>query len=412
MTESKLNKIIKWLWWTLFLVWGAVRDSLLWIEPNDKDYVITWIENIDTIPFEKVAWEFFPVFLVRVDGEISEIALARKEKSCWLWHKDFSIIYDSTITIEDDLSRRDLTINAIARNIETGEIIDPFNWWCDLENWKIRHVSPSFSEDPLRVFRVARFCAKFKSFKVCKETTEICKYMKDSLKSLSIERVFWELVKAMSYKKTSRFFTYLDSIDCLNTFFKEVSALKVPDMHDWTSFDHVMRVMDQGKGMKQKFWLLCHDFWKWVTPEEHHPSHHWHDKLWEQEIKNFCKRLKTPRKLEQFAIKCSLQHMRIKTAHEMRLWKLYRLLMQRDFLQLLDVSFIDSAYRDWGDIEKEINYRTYLIDLRVIAQSVSEEITWDLLISEWKEPCEMFWEWLLNRRIHCFIKKVKKSLAI
>jgi len=189
----------------IHLVGGSVRDSFLNIDNNDIDFCITGLTKfqfMELFPEAKITGEFFPVFRLHD----AEFAFARKEVKNSKGHNGFSISANPLITIEDDLARRDLTINAMAINILTGELIDMFNGIVSIEDKIIRHInSDAFKEDPLRVYRVARFAATL-NFNVSEETLKLMKKMKDSLQELSQERVFSEMKKALKSKNPRTFF--------------------------------------------------------------------------------------------------------------------------------------------------------------------------------------------------------------
>lgn len=207
---------------TVYRVGGYVRDKLLGIKPHDCDYVVTGssADEMLKLGYTQVG-KSFPVFLHPQSKE--EYALARTEKKIGSGHTGFTTNSSKEVTLEQDLSRRDITINAIAENAE-GKIIDPFNGVQDLRERMIRHVSPAFSDDPLRILRVARFAARF-DFNVASETMELLTNMginQDGL-TLSRERILSELDKAISYNYTSRFFSILIDTQNLDVFFPNLA---------------------------------------------------------------------------------------------------------------------------------------------------------------------------------------------
>ena len=210
-----------------YLVGGAVRDRLLDRATGDRDWVVVGsseseMKSLGYLPVGKN----FPVYLHPETKE--EYALARKEVKIASGHTGFEIDSDSTIKLEEDLFRRDLTINAIAQDVK-GNLIDPFNGLLDIERKILRHVSGAFIEDPLRVFRVARFAAELPDFSVAEETFELMSVMsqKGDLSQLSAERVWLEMVKAMSARNPERFFTVLNSCTGLADWFPELIGLDI-----------------------------------------------------------------------------------------------------------------------------------------------------------------------------------------
>ena len=197
----------------IFRCGGCVRDILLGLEPKDIDYVV-----IGATPEEMIAQGFtqvgadFPVFLHPETKE--EYALARKERKVGVGYHGFETVFDTSVTLEEDLYRRDLTINSMAQDIETGEIIDPYNGRKDLADKRLRHTSEAFSEDPLRALRVARFAARY-GFFIAEETIKLMDKIAQSgeLQSISKERVWIEFEKALSEKKPIMFFHYMHG-DC------------------------------------------------------------------------------------------------------------------------------------------------------------------------------------------------------
>src|SRR5208282_1859428 len=182
----------------VYLVGGAVRDELLQRPVKDRDYVVcgSTPEEMLSLGYEQVGADF-PVFLHPITK--CEYALARTERKSGKGYQGFTVDFDPTITLEDDLRRRDLTINAMAKDLETGEIIDPFDGLHDLQDRTLRHVSPAFAEDPLRVLRVARFCARY-NFKIAQRTLDLMSHLVQvgELDHLTPERVWVEIEKGLS----------------------------------------------------------------------------------------------------------------------------------------------------------------------------------------------------------------------
>ena len=202
----------------IYLVGGAVRDLLLNLNPKDRDYVVvgsTPEEILATEKFKNVG-KSFPVFIHKETGD--EYALARTEKKVGSGHTGFSVNFSPDITLSDDLQRRDLTINAMAQDPDSGEIIDPFNGQKDLKNKVLRHTSRAFSEDPLRVLRVARFASRYADFSIHPETLSLMKEISKSsdFKTLSKERVLKELKSSLQEKAPQKFFLVLKECGALH----------------------------------------------------------------------------------------------------------------------------------------------------------------------------------------------------
>ena len=269
---------------SLYLVGGAVRNKFLNLEIHDEDYCVCGLteeEFIKLFPNAKPRGKAFKVF--DLDGK--EFALARKDVKKGLGHKDFEIQSNPNITIEEDLYRRDITINSIAENVLTKEIIDPFNGLKDIQNKIIRATSLSFKDDPLRVYRVARFASQLE-FNVDVDTIELMKSMKNELSTLSKERVFEELKKALATDKPSIFFEVLRKADVLDAHFKEINdligVLQPEKYHpEGDAYNHTMLVLDyvsqNTKDLSIRFAALVHDLGKGLTPKEEYPHHYGHE---------------------------------------------------------------------------------------------------------------------------------------
>ena len=281
--EEVANKI-KEKGGSLYLVGGAVRNKFLNLEIHDEDYCVCGLteeEFIKLFPNAKPRGKAFKVF--DLDGK--EFALARKDVKKGLGHKDFEIQSNPKITIEEDLYRRDITINSIAENVLTKEIIDPFNGIKDIQNKIIRATSLSFKDDPLRVYRVARFASQLE-FNVDVDTIELMKSMKSELSTLSKERVFEELKKALATDKPSIFFEVLRKADVLDAHFKEINdligVLQPEKYHpEGDAYNHTMLVLDyvsqNTKDLSIRFSALVHDLGKGLTPKEEYPHHYGHE---------------------------------------------------------------------------------------------------------------------------------------
>ena len=209
----------------IYLVGGAVRDKLLNIEVYENDWVVVGAsENELTSKGYKKIGKDFPVFLHPETKE--EYALARKERKSGTGHKGFKFKFDSSVSLEEDLLRRDLTVNAIAKD-SNGELIDPYNGIEDINNRILRKVSSAFEEDPLRVLRVARFASKLKflGFEIEDETLKLMSKISNSgeIETLSKERIWLETSKALSTKNPEVFFSVLDEVGCLQRIVDSVS---------------------------------------------------------------------------------------------------------------------------------------------------------------------------------------------
>ncbi|MCI9178117.1 MAG: HD domain-containing protein [Clostridia bacterium] len=299
---QKIAQIIRENGGTLYLVGGAVRDKFLENKQVDEDYCATGLtkEKFQKLfPKAKIQGKDFPVFIL----EGKEIALARKERKTGIGHKEFEFLANETITIQEDLARRDITINSMAQNVLTKEIIDPFCGRKDIERKIIRKTSNAFSEDPLRVYRVARFAASL-DFKVELNTLKSMQELKHELTTLSKERVFTEFEKALKTNKPSNFFNILRKAQVLGVHFPEIENLigKVqPEKYhpEGDSYNHTMIVVDSSSKLTSyvpiRFACLVHDLGKGTTKPEILPHHYGHDERGVEQVANMANRIGLPK---------------------------------------------------------------------------------------------------------------------
>lgn len=310
----------------IYLIGGAVRDKLLGLTIKDRDWVVVGSSSGEMIAegFEPVGKDF-PVFLHPKTHE--EYALARTERKSAPGYKGFVVHAAPNVTLEEDLARRDLTINAIAQ-AEDGSLIDPFNGQQDLKNKILRHVSPAFVEDPVRVLRIARFAARF-GFTIADETKILINTMvaAKELDYLVPERVWQELEKALATKQPSLFFIALREAGALQCLFPEVDRLfGVPQVPKWhPEIDtgvHVMMVIDQAAKLTDdiavRFAALCHDLGKGTTPDDILPQHNGHEARSIQLTQDLCKRIRVPKDIESLAVKVAEYHTHLHLLFELR----------------------------------------------------------------------------------------------
>jgi tRNA nucleotidyltransferase (CCA-adding enzyme) len=302
-----------------YLVGGAVRDKLLGIEVADHDFVV-----VGATPEEMVQAGFtpvgsdFPVFLHPQTRE--EYALARTERKSGHGYKGFTVYASPDVTLEEDLRRRDLTINAMAED-EDGNLIDPFGGQEDLRDGKLRHVSEAFAEDPVRILRVARFAARYArwGFKVAHSTNKLMKQMvaDGEVDFLVPERVWAELERALGEDRPSRFFKVLRACGALARLFPEIDALYgVPQPeHAHREVDtgvHAMMVLDKAADLstdtRVRFAALLHDLGKGATPEEEWPHHYEHEQRGADMVANFCQRFRVPNDYRDLAVITARYH--------------------------------------------------------------------------------------------------------
>lgn len=375
-----------------YLVGGAVRDKLLGKEPHDKDYVVvgSTVEEMLSLGFTQVGKDF-PVFLHPETGE--EYALARTERKTGDKHTDFSFEFSSNVTLEDDLVRRDLTINAMAMDMKSGEIIDYFNGKQDLENKILRAVRPeTFVEDPLRVLRLMRFGAQL-NFEIASETMELCKQMVNDgmLKHLTSERVWKETEKALTLGYNSeKYFELLNECGALKILMPEVYRLvNTPEQVKYhpsgNTFKHTMIALTrvQNENSLTKYIVLCHDFGKGVTPADILPKHSGHDERGIAEIDAFCDRLKVPNNYREYAKTFCKNHMRMARFSEMNTKKQYDMVkeLSNNFKskEILEM-YISAFYADWtgeneqtawNDIKEADNIANFIRKILDIMQGIT-----------------------------------------
>ena len=312
-----------------FLVGGAVRDRLLGRQPLEHDYVV-----VGATPDELVALGYrpvgkdFPVFLHPTTGE--QYALARIERKTGPGYHGFETRFSPDVTLEDDLGRRDLTINAMAQD-DDGTLVDPHGGRRDIAARLLRHVSAAFVEDPLRVLRVARFAARFAplGFSVAPETMQLMRGIVASgeLSALVPERVWVETARALGEDRPTVYFEVLRECGALAVLFPEVEALYgVPQPPRWhPEIDtglHTMQALEVAAGLSPdttvRFAALVHDLGKGVTPREQWPRHLGHEEAGALLIEGVCARLRVPNEHRDLAVLVARHHAKVHRAAELR----------------------------------------------------------------------------------------------
>ncbi|HUF22273.1 MAG TPA: multifunctional CCA addition/repair protein [Burkholderiales bacterium] len=322
----------------VYAVGGAVRDQLLGLPVKDQDYVVVGStpEEMERLGFRPVGKDF-PVFLHPDTHE--EYALARTERKSGRGYKGFEVYATADVTLEQDLARRDLTINAIARDPDGG-IIDPHNGVADLKAGLLRHVGPAFVEDPVRVLRVARFAARF-GFAIAPETDRLMREMVASgeIDHLVPERVWQELSKGLLESRPSRMFEALRACGALARVLPELDALfgvpQPPEHHPEVDTGvHTMLAVDFAAGRSEpltvRFATLVHDLGKGVTPRELWPKHHGHEQKSVGLIRTLCSRLRVPNDCRDLAILCARFHGDVHRATELRAATVLKILSAAD----------------------------------------------------------------------------------
>ena len=327
-----------------YLVGGAVRDALLGLQVQERDWVVTGAtpESLAEQGYRQVGASF-PVFLHPETHE--EYALARTERKQGRGYHGFTVDFHPGVTLEQDLERRDLTINAMARD-EQGKLIDPFHGQSDLGDRWLRHVSPAFSEDPLRVLRVARFAARFAAlgFRVHPDTLALMQQMScdGEIDHLVAERSWTEIVGGLSAQHPGVFLQVLRDSGALAVLLPEVDKLfGIPqDERYHPEIDtglHVQMTLDyaasQQYSAEVRFALLLHDLGKGLTPEKLWPSHHQHETKGLPLVREVCQRLKAPVVYRELAERACELHLLVHRAQELQAKTLLQLLEAADLFR-------------------------------------------------------------------------------
>lgn len=312
-----------------YLVGGAVRDAFLKRPVKDQDWVVVGStpEAMLEAGFRPVGADF-PVFLHPESQE--EYALARTERKSGHGYGGFEFFAAPTVTLENDLIRRDLTINAIAQDAN-GDLIDPFNGVSDIKNRQLRHVSQAFIEDPLRVLRVARFAAELSpwDFTVAEETLALLTAIADSgeLEHLTAERVWQETYKALTSPSPRRFVEVLRACGALKIILPEIDRMfGVPQKPQWhpeiDCGEHLLLALDRAVDVSDdpavRFGVFVHDLGKGVTPDDILPSHHGHEERGVPLVAELSERLRVPKNFRQLGEKISRYHLQCHKLFELK----------------------------------------------------------------------------------------------
>jgi tRNA nucleotidyltransferase (CCA-adding enzyme) len=373
-----------------YVVGGAVRDELLGLPVQDHDWVVVGATPDEMIErgFRPVGKDF-PVFLH--PGTQEEYALARTERKTAPGYHGFVFHTSPDVTLEDDLVRRDLTVNAMAR-AEDGAIVDPYGGQEDLRNRVFRHVSDAFAEDPVRILRVARFAARLPDFRVADTTNALMRKMVEAgeVDALVPERVWQELARGLMEKKPSRMFDVLRDCGALARILPELDALwgvPQPAAHhpEIDTGVHMMLVIDyaaeRGFELPVRFAALMHDLGKGATPSEEWPSHHGHEGIGVKLVTTASKRLRVPNDCRELAVMTAREHGNVSRAEILRANTLVSLFERCDafrkperFAQMLMAAECDSRGR--GDEQHEFRTRPwpqgpYLLGALAAARAVN-----------------------------------------
>ncbi len=311
----------------IYLVGGAVRDQLMGRAVTDRDWVVvgSTAEEMIELGYRPVGSDF-PVFLHPESHE--EYALARTERKTGKGYHGFNFHAAADVTLEEDLLRRDLTINALAEDLD-GNLIDPFNGAADIKQKVFRHVSDAFMEDPVRILRVARFSSRYHDFGIAEETQALMTRMvvNEEVAALVPERVWQELNKALGEDTPERFIEVLRGCGALAVILPEIDQLfGVPQPEKWhPEIDtgvHTQLVLQQAtklsKSREVRFAGLVHDLGKATTPKDILPSHHGHEQRGAKIIKKLAARLRIPNDFRDLAMLTSKYHTHVHKAAELK----------------------------------------------------------------------------------------------
>ncbi|WP_417283222.1 multifunctional CCA addition/repair protein [Comamonas sp.] len=343
MSEVKANEF------QIYKVGGAVRDQLLGLPVNDTDWVVVGAtpERMTARGYVAVGRDF-PVFLHPKTHE--EYALARTERKNGMGYRGFVVHTAADVTLEEDLARRDLTINAIAAPAdwksasELKDLVDPYNGQQDLRDKVLRHVTEAFREDPVRILRLARFAARFTAFSVAPETLQLMREMvaAGEVNALVPERVWQEISRGLMEEQPSRMFELLRECGALAVLLPELDRLwGVPQRAEYhpevDSGVHAMMVLDMSARLQTpltvRFACLCHDFGKGTTPADVLPRHIGHEQRSARLLKDVCERWRVPNECRELADLVAREHGNIHRSHELNAAALLRLLERCDAIR-------------------------------------------------------------------------------
>jgi tRNA nucleotidyltransferase (CCA-adding enzyme) len=381
-----------------YLVGGSVRDELLQLPAKDHDYVVVGStpEEMEKLGYRSVGKDF-PVYLHPKSHD--EYALARTERKVARGYRGFEVYASPKVTLKEDLARRDLTINAIAKD-KYGKIIDPFNGIADLKAGLLRHVAPAFSEDPVRVLRTARFSARF-GFRVAPETLTLMSEMvrNGEIDALVPERVWQEISRGLMENKPSRLFSVLRDCGALTRIVPEIDVLfGVPQPEKWhpeiDTGEHIMQVIDyaasKNYSLPVRFAALTHDLGKGVTPRNLWPSHTGHEEHSVKLVKSLCERIRAPKKSRDLALLVARFHSNVHRIAELNPTAIVDMLLAADayrkperfeeFIHACECDFhgrsgyIDKLYPQATWLREAFN-ATNRVDCGAIAASLAKTIS-------------------------------------
>ena len=374
----------------IYLVGGAVRDQLLGQPFHEKDYVVVGAtpEQLLAQGYQPVGKDF-PVFLHPDSKE--EYALARTERKAGTGYHGFEFFTAPSVTLEEDLIRRDLTINAMAMD-DHGTIYDPYHGQQDLNNRVLRHVSDAFVEDPLRVLRIARFAARFHhlNFSIAPETQALMQQLVESgeLNALTPERVWKETSRALMERHADVYFEVLRQCGALKVLFPEIDALfGIPQRREYHpeidcgihTLMSLQQACRQNYSLDVRFAVLLHDLGKALTPADELPRHIMHEERGVQPVNQVCERLKVPTYMKQLAIAVCKEHLKCHQAFNLKAGTVWRLLQRLDVLRRPErvEAFVQACECDsrgrLGLEDRDYPQKDYLLKAMEVVRSIKAQ---------------------------------------
>lgn len=392
-----------------YLVGGAVRDKFRGVPAHDRDYCVTGIDEKSfaaTFPEAVKFGKSFPVYSVNIDDKGCEVAFARTERKIGTGYRGFEIVFAPDVTIEQDLYRRDTTINAMAIDILSGEVIDPFGGRDDVRNKKIRAVSEHFMDDPVRALRAARQAAQF-NFDICAATIEAMRNCGEELANEPTERIFNELETALKTAKPSIFFRSLEQADLLKITFPEIFNLRgktqPTTFHpEGDAYEHTLNIVDEVSKVNEKpmirFAALMHDIGKGATPPEKLPHHYKHEHRGLVVLNAMNKRMTLPNEWKKTAAFVIREHMRAPRLEKPG--KIVELLLNLNGLKMSVKDFCDIIRLDHNGLPPYLeNAREIIDELLKIGGNGAPP---DLKGSD-------IGKWIRNKRIQRYVELYEKE---
>ena len=409
MEERDFAECIRKAGGRVFLVGGYVRDLLLKRPSKDRDYVICGLKEQvfhELFPEAKQVGNSFPVFLLSVGDAVCEVSFARRERKSGKGYLGFSVEYDSDVTIEEDLFRRDTRMNSIAMELPEGNLIDPYGGAEDIRLGVIRAVSEHFLEDPVRALRAARQAAEL-GFSVSDDTIPYMSRCREELKGEPPERILGEMQKSLASDKPSVFFRYLDRAGLLDICFPEIFQLKgkiqpVEFHPEGDAYEHTLNLLDEvavrNPDLEVRFAALCHDLGKGLTPKEMLPHHYGHENTGVDVLRHWNSRMTLPKlwiDCAEFVIK---EHMRAPRLGK-HPGKIVDLLMAIEKSRISVKGFQDIVSVDHGGLPAYLENAEKLLEslLQVSGNDAPENLRGPKIA-----------KWIRDRRIRVYMERVKE----